>query len=154
MLEDEQDEQRWRVLWIGAMALLRAVGHVLRNIDGETPQRLTAIKAAYERWKADRSEHAVFYEFIDKERNNILKEYRLGVLDSAEVGLAILVDDPSAGNVASDAPFVVGENLFRPIIDGFGTGEDARDVYRTAIGWWDIELSRLEAELAGCGRSC
>lgn len=154
MLEDVQDEQRWRVLWIGAMALLRAVGHILRKVDGEALQQVTVINAAYERWNAGQAEHAVFREFIEKERNNILKEYRLSVLDSAEVGLAISVDDPNAGIVARDAPFVVDGNLFRPITDGFGTGEDARDVYRTAIEWWDVELSRLETELAGCGRSC
>ena len=33
MLEEEEDEQRWRVLWAGAMALLRAVGHVLQKVD-------------------------------------------------------------------------------------------------------------------------
>ena len=33
MLDAEREEQRWRVLWVGALALLRAVGHVLRKVD-------------------------------------------------------------------------------------------------------------------------
>ena len=147
MLENERDEQRWRVLWIGAMALLRAVGHVLRRADGETPRQRAAIDAAYRRWKVSRSEHAVFREFIEKERNNILKEYRLNVVDSAELGLAVVTCDPDTGCVTDETPFVLDENLFRPMTGGFGAGEDARDVYRGAIEWWGTELSRLEAEL-------
>lgn len=41
MLDEEGDEQRWRVLWAGAMALVRAVGHVLQKIDGEDPTAST-----------------------------------------------------------------------------------------------------------------
>ena len=68
MLEDERGEQRWIVLWIGAMALLRAVGHVLRKVDGEIPRQRAAIDAAYQSWTARRPEHAVFRDFIEEER--------------------------------------------------------------------------------------
>lgn len=54
MLENEHDEQRWRVLWIGAMALLRVVGHVLRKVDGEIPRQRAVIDAAYRRWSDGR----------------------------------------------------------------------------------------------------
>ena len=146
MLEDEQDEQRWRVLWIGALALLRAVGHVLRNVDGQIPRARAAIDAAYESWTA-KPEHLVFQEFIEKERNNVLKDYQLNVLDSAEVHVAVVVGDSDAGYVTDEMPFVLDENLFRPVEVGFGVGEDARDVYREAIEWWEAQLSRLEAVL-------
>ena len=150
MLEDERDEQRWRVLWIGAMALLRAVGHVLLKVDGEIPRQRALIKAAYRRWKDDgRSEHSVFRRFIEEERNNILKEYRLNVVDSGEVGVAVVTGDPDAGCVTDETPFVLDENLFRPVTGSFGAGEDARDVYREAIKWWDTELSRLESDVTG-----
>ena len=139
MLEDERDEQRWRVLWVGASALLRAVGHVLRNVDGRTPQAREAIKAAYGSWKA-KPEHLIFREFIEKERNNILKQYRLNVLDSAEV--AVVVGDSDAGYITD----ILDENLFRPKV-GFGVDEDGRDVYREAIEWWEEELARLESVL-------
>ena len=147
MLEDERDEQRWRVLWVGALALLRAVGHVLRNADGRTPRARAAINAAYQNWRDKQSEHRVFREFIEKERNNILKEYRLNVLDSAETGLAVVVGDSDAGYITDETPFVLGDNLFRPVKTGYGAGEDARDVYREAITWWEQELTRLEAML-------
>ena len=147
MLEDERDSQRWRVLWVGALALLRAVGHVLLKVDGQTPQAREAIKAVYESWKVKQSEHRVFREFIKKERDYMLKEYRLNVLDSAETGVAVVIGDSDAEHITDETPFVLDENLFRPVTAGFGAGEDARDVYREAIRWWEAELSRLEAVL-------
>lgn len=149
MLEDEEDERRWRVLWAGAMALLRTVGHVLRNVDGADASVRRAVDAAWGRWKTDRSSNALFWEFIEQERNNILKEYRFGVLDSAEVDLVVVArgDENSGQAVRDEAAVSLGENLFRPLVDGFGTGEDARDVYGEALQWWDAELSRIEAAL-------
>ena len=144
MLEEERNEQRWRVLWIGAMALLRSIGHVLQKVDGERPDQRAAIDVAYRSWTSRQSEHAVFREFIEEERNNILKEYRLNVVDSAEVGVAVVLGAPNAGYVIEETPFVLDENLFRPVTGGYGAGEDARDVYRSALEWWDVELSRLE----------
>ena len=146
MLEDERDEQRWRVLWVGALALLRAVGHVLWNVDGRIPQAREAIKAAYGSWKAEQPEHLVFREFIERQRNNILKMYRMNVLDSPEV--PVVVRDSDGGYITD----VLAENLFRPVEEGFGAGEDARDVYREAIRWWKAELSRLDAVLKSSDR--
>ena len=72
MLEEERGEQRWRVLWIGAVALLRAVGHVLQKVDGKNPDQRDVIDAAYRSWTSGQSRHAVFREFIEEERNNML----------------------------------------------------------------------------------
>lgn len=150
MLDDEEDEQRWRVLWAGAMALLRTVGHVLRKVDGADERVGKAVDAAWNRWKGDRSSNAVFWEFIEEERNNILKEYRFSVLDSASVGLVVSSHaDHASGGLASDETLVsLGDNLFRPLIEGFRMGEDARDVYDDALRWWDVELSHIETALA------
>lgn len=145
MLDDEKDEQRWRVLWAGAMALVRAVGHVLRNVDGEDPAVRQLADAAWERWGDDRKANEVFWEFIQKERNNILKEYRFNVHDSADIGLVVVERDEAGNEVAVESPFTVDENLFRPIEAGFQVGEDARDAYADALKWWDVELSRIEA---------
>lgn len=40
------------------------------------------------------------------------------------------------------------ENLFKPMVDGFGQGENARDVYRDAIKWWEHELDAIDATVA------
>ncbi len=147
MLEDERDEQRWRVLWVGALALVRAVGHVLWKVDGRIiPEAREAMKAAYGTWKSTQPEHLIFREFIEKERNNILKEYRMNVLDSSEV--AVVVGDSEAGYTTN----ILDENLWRPQEEGFGVGEDARDVYREALRWWDEQLTRLEAVVIPSGQ--
>lgn len=140
MLDDEPDAQRWRVLWVGALALVRAVGHVLYKVDGRIPEAREAIRAAYGSWKAE-PEHLVFREFIERDRNNILKRYRMNVLDSSEV--AVVVGDPEAGYTTG----FLDENLYKPIKEGFRVDEDARDVYQEAIQWWDEQLTRLEAAL-------
>ena len=138
MLDMEEDERRWWVLWAGATALLRTVGYVLRNVDGEDEKVRLAIDAAWSRWKCDRANNAIFWEFIEKERNNILKKYEFSVLELAEVSLVV---------PGHDMPVTIGENLFRPLMDGFGTGEDARNIYGEALQWWDNELTRIEKEL-------
>ena len=148
MLEDEKDERRWRVLWAGAIALLRTVGHVLRNADGTEASVGSEADAAWARWKRDRRSNAIFWEFIEKERNNILKVYRFSVLDSADAGLVVPRGNQDPVHAAShETRVVVGENLFRPSIEGFGAGEDARDIYGDALQWRDTELSHIEAAL-------
>ena len=150
MLEEEEDEQRWRILWAAAMALLRAVGHVLRKVDAKDGRVRPFVEEAWERWNSDRLANGVFWEFVLDERNAILKEYRFSVLDSSVVGLGLVetrADQDVDDGVLYEGPFVLEENLFRPLEKGFGVGEDARDVYRDALQWWDRELSRIEAEL-------
>ncbi len=142
MLEQEEDGERWRVLWVGAMALLRAVGHVLRNVDAQSPAIGEAVDAAYRRWKRKRSENEIFWDFINEGRNNILKEYRFDMVDLPDV--PVLVENGSAVPM----PFTLDENLVRPLTDGFAEGEDARDVYQDAIAWWDAELSGIDTEVS------
>ena len=148
MLDDEKDEQRWRVLWAGAMALVRTVGHVLRNVDGKDPTVRPHVDSAWDRWKADRVTNAIFWDFIEKERNNILKEYEFSVLDSSVAGLAAVEIDPHTGHAVAVEFGYLDENLFRPIEKGFGKEEDPRDVYQEALEWWDAELSRIDENSA------
>ena len=147
MLDDEKDEQRWRVLWAGAMALIRTVGHVLLKVDGEDPKIRPHVDAAWDRWKTDRVTNAIFWDFIEKERNNILKEYEFSVLDSSVAGLAPVEIDRHTGHAVAVEFGYLDENLFRPIERRFGKGEDSRDVYVEALRWWDAELLRIDEEL-------
>jgi hypothetical protein len=92
-LEAQRDLARWRVHWAGALALLRAVGHVLHKVDGADPKTRRLIDIAYDRWKAHRKENAIFWEFIEQERNDILKEYRFNLhpLDHVDVAVMLTV---------------------------------------------------------------
>lgn len=156
MLLSESDPDRWRVHWAGGVALLRAVGHILLNVDQPANADLAAIAtAAHRRWRSDDPAHAVYREFILEERNNILKEYRSKVHPLAEVPVVIRLTlmDPETGEISYlDQPADFDENLFRPLVDGYGEGEDARDVFEEALGWWERELSAIEDACAAAGR--
>ena len=84
-------------------------------------------------WKADRARHAVFWEFIENERNQVLKQYELGFLPGT---VAVAVD----GEV-----FQLGDTLFSPMSAGPYAWEDCRDVLAEAVEWWQVQLNQVEA---------
>lgn len=150
MLETEKDLVRWRIHWAGAVALLRAIGHVLQKVDGADPDVRRQIDVAYRRWKSQKAENAIFWEFIETERNNILKEYRFNLHPLGQVDVAVLmtVQHLETGELSQIKEVVpIGENIYRPILDGYSEGNDARDVYREALDWWNVELATIEKAL-------
>lgn len=145
MLEEEADLRRWRVLWAGSVSLLRAVGHVLKKVDGADPRIGLAVDQRYRTWGSERQENAIFWDFIEKERNNVLKEYQFGLSLDEEV--ALLVQSDTSNGETEGGVFQLVENLYRPLLIDHREGEDARDVYREALDWWQRELTTIEALL-------
>ena len=148
MLEEEKDLRRWRVNWAASVALIRAVGHILHKVDchGSTLLQQHA-KQAFARWKRGEGADQLFRDFIDLERNNILKEYEFNLHPLEEVDVALMMTlAPAEGGDAFDSWQVVpiGENIYRPIMEGFREGDDARDVLSEAIDWWQKELDALD----------
>ncbi|MBN9493787.1 hypothetical protein J0H33_10645 [bacterium] len=138
MLEDEEDEHRWRVLWVAAVVLLRTVGDVLHKVDSRGNPRLAVQAAtAFDRWKQRAYGDDIFQDFIKKERDKVVHLYELNVYDSDTI--AVAADSGSAD--------LLGGNLYRPIVDGVWEGEDARDVLQAAIDWWDRELAVIEDQV-------
>jgi hypothetical protein len=43
----------------------------------------------------------------------------------------------------------IDENIYRPILDGFREGHDARDVLTDALIWWESELDAVDVLVAG-----
>ncbi|HZG08724.1 MAG TPA: hypothetical protein VEZ70_07090 [Allosphingosinicella sp.] len=147
LLEEQEDEGRWRVHWVGAVALIRAVGHVLDKVDGQMPAIKETARAAFRRWNSDDPAHTIFREFIDAERNNILKEYQSKVFPNSDVPVAIMVTavHPRTGEtIQVPLAEVIPDNLYKPLVEGFGEGEDAREVYAEAIAWWGRELEEID----------
>jgi hypothetical protein len=148
MLEEETDLARWRIHWAAAVALIRAVGHVLDNVDGEDPVTKQLASAAFRTWKGQSPEHEIFREFIEKERNSILKEYRFShhPLEEVQVAVAYTLQNPETGEEMQGGDvFPMGDNIYRPLLDGFREGDDARDVFSDAIDWWHAQLEGIEA---------
>jgi len=149
LLEDETDLQVWRIHWVAALALIRAVGHVLHKVDGKKPAFTKEIRNAYQKWQSYPDDHEIFFKFINKERNNLLKEYQFNLHPSEEVEVAVVLTatNPVTGKtVQIPQTFPIGENIYRPILDGYREGDDARDVYSDAINWWGTELKNIEIE--------
>jgi hypothetical protein len=105
---------------------------------------------AYRRWNSDDPEHEIFRQFIDKERNTIVKEYQFNVHPSEEVHVAIMGVVRSVGggeNIEHAEVLPIGDNIYRPILGGYREGDDARDVLSDAIDWWENELQAIEVVL-------
>jgi hypothetical protein len=123
---------------------LRAVGHVLDKADGETDAKhRDAVTAKWNEWKADKNANAVFWNFIEAERNNLLKEYKFGV----EPEPTYLVTEDGNQIVTEDGDFLVTEDdFFRLSHVGF-EDQEGRDVIGEAIEWWRQQLDAIEAQL-------
>jgi hypothetical protein len=152
MMEGEKDFETWRILWAGAIALIRAVGHVLDKVDGVDPILKSIAKESFLKWKTD-EKHLIFPQFIEMERNNLLKEYSTNVHPLEEVRMALdVVLAPLEGNekpktVTLQDIFNLGENIYRPMLEGPWIGDDCRDVYKEAIEWWEQELDLIDREV-------
>lgn len=134
MLEDEVDPNRFRVLWVACITLARAIGHVLDKNDGMDVKRLA--NELYNEWTSPNSKESIFTDFINKDRNLLLKEYSFNYADD---GLVLVADDLVVSAIDGD--------LYKPIEDSEYAGQDCRDVLNDAIEWWDRQLSIIEAAL-------
>jgi hypothetical protein len=134
MLECEDDPQKIRILWIAAISLCRSVGQVLDKIDCRAPSALTEhIKSQWKDIKSNTAGNLIFHEFIEKERNLILKEYQIGYFSGE---FQVVVGESCLG--------ILEEGLYLPISHGFYVGEDCRDILAEAINWWNEKLTEIE----------
>ena len=83
LLADLRQQELWgplfRLRWAGLVALLRAVGHVLDKVDGKaSPEARAAIRTAWAAHQPPNPAGAIFWSFIEHERDNILKQYTFG----------------------------------------------------------------------------
>lgn len=150
-LEAETELPRWRVHWAGAVALTRAAGHVLDKVDGRDPRVAKATKAAYRLWKSGEEEHEISREFVERERNSILKTYRFSHHPLDEVEILVTADhlNQATGEIHRSAEVVpIRDNVYRPVLDGYRAGDDARDVLADALKWWAVQLDAIDLAVA------
>ena len=148
MLEEEDDFDKWRIHWLAALAAIRAVGHVLSKVDGDhdSSVKINADRL-FKEWKSDITEHQIFREFIEQDRNLILKEYNSRLFPNSKVPLATeITTNAPEGHPAHKIGqvFEVDHRIYRPFSEGPYEGIDARDVYQEAIEWWKTQLSRID----------
>lgn len=117
----------WRINWVAGVALLRATGHVLAKVDALTSTfHADVIGSWWDSLRDDRTSAPIFWEFIERERNNVLKTYSFG---------ARLAHAPEGAYIESK------------------DGSDAFQLYRQAVYWWRHQLMQLEQTLLGATRT-
>lgn len=123
-LQAAAEGREWRLRWVTVITLLRAVGHVLGKVDGERSTYLAAaIKSHWTRVKAAPGGHVIFHDFIERERNTILKEY-----ETSERLVASVDGDRQFG-------LLIGTHIVKPLV-----------AVRQAIGWWERLLTEIEED--------
>lgn len=140
-LEDETGHTEWRLYWVTCIVLLRTIGHVAEKVDGKSNKDL--LRASHEvflTWKVG-EEHLIFREFVNKERNSILKEYETGM---SEGPIPVVARTIGLDGEHTNFGALIEENIYRPIGGGFYDGEDGRTLIDEALAWWVKQLEKME----------
>ena len=104
---------------VAAIALVRTVGHVLKNIDSRDDRKLKrVVDNKFETWRQNREKSKVFWYFA-----------------------------PIVTTAESEHARRIGSNLYCPVAEGVYAGEDVRDVLKEAVAWWRRELRRLKNQV-------
>jgi hypothetical protein len=150
---DMLQSEEFRVSWFAITGLLRAVGHVLVKVDAETSPSLK--RAVEEKWRdmvRSKPEPAIFWHFIEFERNRFLKNYEHGISRTLTVPGPDLHGKPTIIVVdcanSRGGAFSPGATLESKIADGPFAGRREREIAWKAYDWWKEYLDEVDA-LAG-----
>ncbi|GGE31599.1 hypothetical protein GCM10007276_05960 [Agaricicola taiwanensis] len=124
----------WKVLWIGTCTILRTSIDLFR-IDGESclASRIREeIRAEWHAIRTEKEKHAIFWEFLRKERDSVIHQYEWrayetwikpdGTFRGPKLSLLIMEDD----DVAKPAILMN---------DGFFQGRDSLELLREGADW-------------------
>jgi hypothetical protein len=155
---DTLQANAFRVSWFAVIGLLRTVGHALDKVDGETsvPMR-RAIQEKYKLLKSSEPKPAIFWEFIEGMRNELLKEYELGVKRTltgynADKSQVMMIVDVGSGRGKYGAEDEAGFNnridFVSRISTGTFAGRSEREVAEEAVIWWKQYLDEIDTLVA------
>jgi len=141
--QDSGPTPYWRTRWTALVALLRSVGHVLHKIDATRSAELKqAVDEAWAELKKTKPEPRIFWEFIEEERNNVLKAYEVGARLNTTMRPGTAHLSFSGRDQADPSGPTTYESFMRSGVYG---GRDALEVCREAIEFWRRFLSDVEA---------
>lgn len=151
--KDSLQAEEFRLSWFTIVGLLRSVGHVLDKVDSKSSLELeTIINKKYQKLKRTRPEPAIFWEFIDSERNRFLKEYEHSVDRGVYIGpiqrkseknVFSYVDQGRNQNVYTKAP---SGKEYSIISTGHFKGENEKKVALRALKWWEKYINDIKKE--------
>ena len=152
--------EAFRISWFAVVGLLRAVGHVLSTLDRNTsPEMRRSIDRHWSELQGSKPDPAIFWGFIEFERNRYLKNYEHGILrrrvflssdnktpialDLANSQAGMMVQVVSAGSLPND---VAHRSVVSTIADGPFAGRSERQVAVQALDWWSEYLDKVDYE--------
>lgn len=145
-LQDGISGRDWRIAWVTAVTLLRTIGHVLKKVDAKSnPKMGLVIETSWAQLVNSKPEPKIFWDFIEDERNNILKEYRLSAGQGVTVRPGMLTINLQTGELNSEPGL---PTLYHYVMNsGPYTGQDQREVLAEALSWWDEYLRNIEQQM-------
>jgi hypothetical protein len=143
-LETELGHIEWRLYWVLAVVLLRAVGHVLDKVDGANDISIRQkANTLHKSWRTG-DENLIFRDFIECERNSILKEYESEITEGPVPIMAHLQSNDGFDVIRQ---FLIEENIYRPMGSGSYAGEDGRTLIDESIAWWAHQLDKIDQNI-------
>lgn len=140
-----KDYQQAKILWFSCVTLLRTIGHVLHKVDASKldVHSRNELSVQFKSWK---SSEPIFKDFIEKERNNILKEYDICVGVSEIKETVNLITSDGFQLVTSDGYILQATNTIEDFVkaNGFSEGESPVSILNSALNWWDTKLKKFE----------
>ena len=139
-------QSEWRLRWITIVVLLRVVGHVLNKVDGPSNCRMgLAVEKRWQQISSTKPEPSIFWNFIEDERNSILKEYRfMPTRYASGSGVTSISTSTADGKVATATSDKPGEIELHVFYDGPFTGRPLIEVAAEAIAWWKAYLGVVD----------
>jgi hypothetical protein len=144
MLEDEPRQVEWRLHWILAVVLLRAVGHVLDKVDGAASPpcaRLCAISI-------EAGPATLPIRNLSPLHQTRAEQHHQGNefgMTEGPVPIMAALQRHDGFDVVRQA--LIEENIYRPMSEGEYEGEDGRTLIDEAIEWWRIQLDEVDARV-------
>jgi hypothetical protein len=130
---------------------LRAVGHVLHKVDASsTPKLREANQRAYEHLRRTHPEPAIYWGFIEEERNVVLKEYafRVGMRATGTAVSSMWAREPATGTSVEATVGPYGGAQLNFFATGPFAGRSQSHVAAEAVEWWQQYLDSIDAEAA------
>ena len=139
------DDAEWRIRarWVAALAFLRLVGHVMHKVDEKSlsPRRAEVVRSWWKHMNDARlPEYSIFHDFIEEERNNIVKEY-----DFRFPWRRRALTFNGAPLTFNGSPLTFGGAF--TVVDGPLKGRDALELCELGLAWWEDKGVMLEAQI-------
>jgi hypothetical protein len=128
--ENNDPLSNWRPDFIAAVALLRAIGHVLDKVDGERDKEMR--RRIDERWEGMKQDP--IFRWIEDSRNDALKAYEIPIEQVRITEWSGPAKSPEDADDAKDTSMLFLKDNSQPALDHLWT----------AWKWWGEALAAIK----------